>query len=247
MAELRLQKYFSECGVLSRRAAEAEIAAGRVLVNGLPALPGTKIDPASDLVEWNGKRIAPPAKQVGHTYVMLHKPVGYVTTMKDERGRPTAASLLSSLDVRVYPVGRLDMYSDGLLLFTDDGELANRMMHPSHHVRKQYLLTLKGTLTEEDAHRYEEPMRLDGYAIRPVRARLLSSGFTLPDGVVASTVEITLWEGRNRQIRRMSEQLGYTVIRLRRIAVGEIRLDLRTPGQWRYLTEEEIRYLHSIT
>ena len=243
MQTLRLQKYFSECGVLSRRAAEEEIAAGHVLVNGLPASLGMRIDPELDTVEWNGVRVLLPDGQKGHTYIFLNKPVGYVTTVQDERGRPTVLSLLHGVKHRVYPVGRLDMYSEGLLLLTDDGELTNRLTHPSHSIPKRYVVTVKGTLDEVDAARYTAPMTLEGYRLRPVQSRLIRSGERLPDGVIASQIELTLHEGRNRQIRRMSEQLGYTVIRLQRIALGELTLDGLPCGHWRYLTDSEVAYL----
>ena len=246
MEKIRLQKFFSDSGILSRRAAEAQIAAGTVTVNGITAEPGMKIDPATDTVLYNGRQIAPIRARAGRTYIMLHKPVGYVTTMKDEKGRKTAADLLHGVQSRVYPIGRLDMYSEGLLLFTDDGDLANRLMHPSHDVDKEYILTLKGMLTDEDARRYTLPMTLDGYALRPVEARLLQAGAKTADGVVCSTLSITLHEGRNRQIRRMSEQLGYTVIRLRRVRLGRLHLDPLPCGKWRYLEKDEIDYLKSI-
>ena len=246
MELIRLQKFFSDRGILSRRAAEAEIEAGNVTVNGALAQLGMKIDPETDTVVYKGKTLSPVHGHTDRTYIMLNKPIGYVTTMKDEKGRVTAADLLRELGRRVYPVGRLDMYSDGLLLFTDDGELANRMMHPAHHIEKEYILTLKGILSEEDALRYTRPMTLDGYALRPVEARLLESGISLPGGHIGSTFSIILHEGRNRQIRRMSEQLGYTVLRLTRVRAGKLLLGDLPAGKWRYLSESEIQYLKSI-
>lgn len=246
MEAIRLQKFFSECGVMSRRAAEAEILAGRVTVNGKPAQLGMRIDPETDTVLYRGRRLALPAASGGHTYIMLNKPAGYVTTMRDEQGRPTAASLLHGVRGRVYPIGRLDMYSEGLLLFTDDGDLTNLMTHPSHDVPKKYLVTIRGTLTAADAARFTQPMTLDGYALRPVEARLTDARTAMPGEVAASTLEITLHEGRNRQIRRMCEQLGFTVLRLRRISVGTLTLGDLAPGRWRTLTPDEIDYLHSI-
>jgi 23S rRNA pseudouridine2605 synthase len=246
MEFIRLQKFFSDRGILSRRAAEAEIAAGNVMVNGFPAEIGMKIDPETDTVIYKGKKLSPVHGPTDRTYIMLNKPIGYVTTMKDEKGRTTAADLLRGVGKRVYPIGRLDMYSDGMLLFTDDGELANRMMHPSHHVEKEYHLTLKGTLTQEDALRYTEPMTLDGYPLRPVEAALMESGIQQPGGQIGSTLSVILHEGRNRQIRRMSEILGYTVLRLTRVCTGELQLGDLPIGKWRYLTEDEIQYLKSI-
>ena len=246
MDDIRLQKFFSECGVMSRRAAEAEILAGHVTVNGAPAVLGMKIDPAADTVLYRGVRITPPAVPGGHTYIMLNKPAGYVTTMQDEKGRPTAASLLRGVRGRVYPIGRLDMYSEGLLLFTDDGALTNRMTHPSHDVPKVYHVTIRGTLTAEDAARFSLPMSLDGYALRPVEARLTHERTAVPGEAAVTTVEVTLHEGRNRQIRRMCEQLGFTVLRLRRVSVGALSLGNLAPGKWRALTPGEIEYLRSI-
>lgn len=246
MEPIRLQKFFSDSGILSRRAAEAQIEAGAVTVNGVRAQLGMKIDPETDTVVYNGRTIAPIHGQKDRTYIMLHKPVGYVTTLKDEQGRPTAADLLHGVNTRVYPIGRLDMYSEGLLLFTDDGNLANRLMHPSHNISKEYYLTLKGALTSDDARRYTLPMTLDGYALRPVEAELLSSGDKLPDGVVCSTLSVTLHEGRNRQIRKMSEQLGYTVIRLIRVRVGTLTLEGLPCGKWRHLTKDEVEYLKTV-
>jgi len=243
---IRLQKFFSDQGILSRRAAEAQIEAGAVSVNGVRAHLGMKIDPETDTVIFNGRQIAPVHGHTARTYIMLHKPVGYVTTLHDEKGRMTAAELLHGVQNRVYPIGRLDMYSDGLLLFTDDGMLANRLMHPSHSFEKEYILTVKGTLTEEDAHRYTLPMTLDGYPLRPVECRLLHSGFTMPDGLVCSSLSVILREGRNRQIRRMSENLGYTVVRLTRIRMGKLTLENLPCGKWRYLTDDEIQYLKTV-
>ena len=245
MEPLRIQKFFSMCGAMSRRRAEEEIAAGRVLVNGLPATLGDKIDPDTDTVIWRGKELRLP-EAGGHTYLVLNKPAGYVTTIQDEKGRKTAVSLLPAGTPRVYPVGRLDMFSDGLLLFTDDGELTNKLTHPSHHMTKTYRLTLKGTLTADDAKRFEMPMELDGYKLRPVEAHFLENGLRV-GGAEASVFEIILHEGRNRQIRRMCEQLGYTVIRLTRVAIGPITLGRLPLGKTRPLSAEEIQTLRTLT
>ncbi len=247
METIRLQKYLSDCGVLSRRAAEAEIQKGNITVNGIRAEIGQKIDPESDSVRWRGQVIRPRDQQSGRTYILLHKPIGYVTTMKDEKGRQTASELLHSVPGRVYPVGRLDMYSEGMLLFTDDGDLTNRLTHPAHHIAKKYMVTIRGTLTKADVARFSEPMMLDGYALRPVEARLISSGEAMPDGTAVSVVELILHEGRNRQIRRMCDLLGFKVVRLCRVAIGEITLGDLPRGKWRYLTNEEIAYLKNAT
>lgn len=245
METIKLQKFFSECGIMSRRSAEAEIQAGNVTVNGISARLGDRIDPETDRVFWNGKEITAPIRDRDHTYVMLHKPAGYVTTMQDEKGRPTAAELLTGIQKRLYPVGRLDMYSDGLLLFTDDGDLTYRLTHPSHHVTKSYRLIVKGVLSSDDAKRMEQPMVLDGYQLQPVTAELIQSD-VIVGGTKASVLNVCLREGRNRQIRKMCEQLGLTVIRLSRLSLGEIQLGTLPSGKWRYLSPEEIQYLKEI-
>ena len=229
---MRLQKFFSDCGVLSRRAAEAEIAAGKVKVNGVVAQIGDSIDPDVDVVEYNGKRIRPRTSTKRH-YIMLNKPRGYVTTMQDEKGRPTVANLTAGVGTRVYPVGRLDMDSEGLLLLTDDGEFANQLTHPRHEIPKIYHVTLSKVLTKDELAALRAPMELDGYRLQPVSVKKLA-----PD-----TVQMNLYEGRNRQIRRMCEAVGLKVIRLQRVAVGDLSLGDLPLGKWRELTTDEINYL----
>ena len=229
---MRLQKFFSDCGVLSRRAAEAEIAAGKVKVNGAVAQIGDSIDPEVDIVEYKGKRIRPRVSEK-RRYIMLNKPRGYVTTMQDEKGRPTVADLTASVGTRVYPVGRLDMDSEGLLLLTDDGEFANQLTHPKHEIPKIYHVTLSKVLTKEEIAALRAPMELDGYRLQPVAVKKLA-----PD-----TIQMNLFEGRNRQIRRMCEAAGLKVIRLQRIAIGDLGLGDLPLGRWRELTADEINYL----
>jgi len=229
---MRLQKFFSDCGVLSRRAAEAEIAAGKVKVNGVVAQIGDSVDPAVDIVEYKGKRIL-PRQGAKHRYIMLNKPHGYVTTMQDEKGRPTVVDLTLGVGTRVYPVGRLDMDSEGLLLLTDDGEFTNQLTHPRHEIPKIYHVTLSTVLTKDQLAALRAPMELDGYRLQPVTVKKLA-----PD-----TVQMNLYEGRNRQIRRMCESAGLKVIRLQRIAIGDLRLGDLPLGKWRELTAEEVHYL----
>ena len=226
---------------MSRRAAEKEIESSNVTVNGIVATLGDRIDPVTDTVRWNGKIISPAP--TGHTYIALNKPLGYVTTMSDEKGRKTVAELVSDVGCRVYPVGRLDMYSEGLLLFTDDGELANKLTHPSHDFSKKYLVKIKGTVAKKDIEKLLSPMELDGYSLRPIEARIISAGRQDREGNIYSTLEITLYEGRNRQIRRMCEKCALTVMRLRRVSVGTINIDDLPIGKWRPLTEREIENL----
>ena len=236
MEKLRLQKYFTDCGVLSRRAAEAEIAAGRVLVNGTPAVLGMQIDPETDKVVWKGKEITPRQDGKKH-YFLLHKPRGYVTTLSDEKGRRTVADLLKPTGLRLYPVGRLDMDSDGLLLMTDDGALANKLTHPRHEIAKIYEVTVKGTPTVEQLNRLTLPFLLDGYRTLPVAVTVLSEreGNTV--------LRFPLYEGRNRQIRRMCKEVSLRILSLTRVAIGELTLADLPLGKYRPLTEAEVRYL----
>ena len=225
----RLQKILSARGVASRRSSEELIRQGRVTVNGVPAVLGDGADPEEDEILLDGRPL--PQRQ-GSVYIMLNKPTGYVTTLSDEKGRPDAARLVADCGVRVYPVGRLDMDSEGLLLFTNDGEFANRMMHPRAQVDKTYEVWVTGYAPGAEA-RLARPITLDGYTIRKPGVRLVRA-----QGENAKFL-VTIHEGRNRQVRRMCEEAGMRVTRLRRIREGTLSLgDLET-GKWRYLTKEE--------
>ena len=244
--EIRLQKFISDCGVLSRRAAEEEIKAGRVTVNGQPAELGQKVDPVHDVVCIGKKRICLPLVngKREYTYILLHKPIGYVTTLADEQGRPSIAELLKGVKKRLYPVGRLDMYSDGLLICTDDGELTNKLTHPSHTVEKVYLATLPGKLTAEEIRELGEPVDIDGRMTKPVETRRMAE--CTVNQKPATVVQFILYEGRNRQIRRMCEAHDKKVLALTRIRMGQIELGTLPAGKWRYLTDREIAYLKDI-
>ncbi len=243
---IRLQKYLSDCGVLSRRAAEEEIKAGHVTVNGEPAILGQKVDPLHDIVCLGKKRICMPLVhgKREYTYILLHKPIGYVTTLSDDKGRPSIAELLHGVKKRLYPVGRLDMYSDGLLLCTDDGDLTNKLTHPSHAVEKVYLATIPGKLTDSEIAALGEPVEIDGRMTRPVETRRMAE--TNVGGKPATVVQFILFEGRNRQIRRMCEAHDVKVLSLTRIRMGKIDLGTLPAGKWRTLTEAEVAYLKSI-
>lgn len=230
---MRIQKYFSDCGVLSRRAAEEEIAAGRVLLNGRPARIGDSVIPETDIVEYRGERILPRTADKPYHYLMLHKPRGYVTTAQDEHGRRTVTQLTADVGSRVYPVGRLDMDSEGLLLLTDDGAFANLLTHPKHRIPKIYHVTLSTPPSADQLHRLSAPMQLDGYLLQPVKIRRID----------ANILEMHLYEGRNRQIRRMCDAVGLHVTRLCRVAIGQLKLQTLPVGKWRYLTPEEVQYL----
>ncbi len=239
MEKIRLQKYFSDCGILSRRAAEAAILAGEVSLNGHPANIGDKIDPSRDLVTYKGKPVVLRRKE--YTYIMLNKPRGYITTMTDPHGRKCVTDLLTGLHTRVYPVGRLDMISEGLLLLTDDGDLANRLTHPKHSVPKIYRVKVAGTVSDEQMQILTSPLIIDGHEIEPVEVSVHALSET------GTTLTMKLMEGRNRQIRKMCEQAGLTVKRLNRVSIGQLKLNGLTVGHWRRLTDEEIAYLKKIT
>ena len=232
---IKVQKYFSDCGVMSRRAAEEAIKKGLVRVNGEVVSEGERIIPGVDLVEYNGMPVIPSADK--KTYVLLNKPRGFVTTLSDEKGRRTVAELVASVGTRIYPVGRLDMDSDGLLLFTDDGELTNKLTHPKHEIPKIYHVTVSGKVSREKIDALSSPMIIDGYKILPVKTRVID------EGVSSSTLEMTLYEGRNRQIRKMCQQQNLKITRLCRVAIGNIRLGSLALGKWRYLTPAEVAYL----
>lgn len=229
----RIQKYLSECGAMSRRAAEKAVAEGRVLVNNIPAVIGQKVSPNA-LVTVDGKLITPKEKNV---YLVLNKPAGYVTTLSDEKDRRCVAELIADVGTRVYPVGRLDYESEGLLLFTNDGAMANKLMHPGHELPKIYHVRVEGELENKKIAELAKPMTIDGYRIQPVGVELMSR----EDG--RTTLKMTLYEGRNRQIRKMCENCGLEVRKLRRVALGELTLSGIRPGKWRLLTPPEIAYL----
>lgn len=232
MAE-RLQKILSARGVASRRTAETWIQQGRVTVNGIPAQLGDTADPEQDEILLDGKPLPQGQEPV---YILLNKPRGYVTTLSDEQGRPNAAQLVADCGVRVYPVGRLDMDSEGLLLFTNDGAFANALMHPKHQVKKTYDVWVTGYVPGAEI-RLARPIELDGYTIRKPEVKLLKA-----EGNRAR-LRVTIHEGRNRQIRRMCQAAGMTVTRLRRIREGSLSLGDLAPGAWRYLTREEVARL----
>ena len=226
----RLQKILSARGVASRRKAEEMIEQGLITLNGTVAVLGDTADPDMDEILVEGRPL--PSRQE-YVYILLHKPRGYVTTLSDEKGRPNAAQLVSDCGVRVYPVGRLDMDSEGLLLFTNDGDFANALMHPRHEVKKTYDTWVTGYVPGAEV-KLARPIELDGYLIRPPKVTLIRA-----EGRKAK-FRITIHEGRNRQVRRMCEAAGMTVTRLKRIREGALSLGDLPLGKWRYLTAEEL-------
>jgi len=229
----RLQKIIAARGLCSRRQAEKWIEEGRVRVNGNTARLGDTADVTEDVIEVDGKRIPKAGKKV---YLMLNKPRGFVTTLSDEKGRKNAAELVAGCGVRVYPVGRLDMDSEGLLLFTNDGEFANLMMHPSHEIDKVYRVWVTN-FTPEKLEALKEPIELDGYRIKKPRVRPVRTEPT------RAILDVTIHEGRNRQVRRMCQAAGLEVARLVRIAEGGLRLGDLKSGTWRYLEPRELALL----
>ena len=228
----RIQKILSARGVCSRRTAEEYLKEGRIRVNGAVACLGDQADPDIDEITVDGASVA----AAGHrTYLMLHKPRGYVTTLSDERGRKTVAQLVADCGVRVWPVGRLDMDSEGLLLLTDDGELTNRLTHPSHEVEKEYLVWVTGEMTRAALDSLARPMELDGQRLRPAKVKRMGENM----------LSIVIHEGKNRQVRRMCASVGLEVTRLKRVREGEIMLGELPKGKWRRLTEEEILKLQA--
>ena len=226
----------SACGVTSRRRAEQMILEGRVTVNGMTACLGDRAVLGEDVIALDGAVIVAPHDK---TYLMLYKPRGYVTTMQDEKGRKTVKDLVQNCPVRVYPVGRLDLDSEGLLLMTDDGALAHCLMHPSHLVEKEYLVWVQGDVAAA-LPTLRAPMFLDGKRLAPARISVKKSGNA------GSLLSITIHQGKNRQIRRMCENAGLHVTRLKRISIGSLQLGGLKKGTWRELTAEEIAYLKQI-
>lgn len=236
--KIRLQKHLSECGVASRRKAEELIAGGKVRINGRVALIGAKVDPKRDKITVSGKTVVPLSQKV---YIMLHKPRGYVTTLKDEMDRKCVSDLVKDVGVKVFPVGRLDRNSEGLLIMTNDGAFANGLTHPSAHVNKTYRVTVKGEVTDEKLLRLKEGILLDGVKTLPAEVFVAERK---PDRTILIFI---IHEGRNRQIRRMCEVVSLEVLRLKRTEIAGVKLGMLPQGKWRPLNEKEMRRLTNIT
>lgn len=239
LENIRIQKVIADSGFCSRRKAEELIEQKRVKVNGHLALIGQKINPKRDIITIDGERIFVELKKK-YTYLMMNKPRGYLTSMSDDRGRRCVTDLLPESNKRLFPVGRLDLNSEGLLLFTDDGNFANQMMHPSHEISKTYRVTVRPDITDEQAAKLSEGVYIDGRKTLPAQVLVLTKE---PNRVV---LEITIREGRNRQIRKMCEAVGLEVARLKRTAIGPIRLGMLKPGTTRELTKEELQAIRNV-
>ena len=232
---IRLQKYLADAQIASRRRSEEIILSGRVCINGEVAdTLGTKVE-EGDVVTVDGKEVRPADKMV---YIMLHKPEGYVTTAKDQFDRPTVLDLVES-DYRLYPVGRLDYDTSGLLLLTNDGDLTYRLTHPKHNVEKTYIARVEGTPTAEEVARFKSGVEIDGYKTAPAKLKILKKGSIC-------TLQIIIHEGKNRQVRKMCSAIGHEVKSLKRVATGRLVLDGLEKGKYRHLTDDEIKYLKTL-
>ncbi len=233
-SEMRLQKYMAQCNIASRRAAEKLILDGRVKVNGKVVTElGTKVSTA-DIVEFDGQIVVEQKKKY---YIMLNKPEGFVTTASDEVGRSTVLDLVDDISARVYPVGRLDINTEGLLLLTNDGDFTQKITHPKHKLQKVYRAVVSGIPNHFEIQKLERGVYIDGKKTAPAKAQLISADKS------NALVELTIHEGRNRQVRKMFEAIGYKVIYLKRVAIGNIVLGNLPLGKWRHLNPNEVKYL----
>lgn len=235
--EERLQKYLANCGVASRRKCEELIISGKVKVNGVIVNEvGIKVDPLKDMIEYDGKEIK---KKEDKVYIMLNKPEGYISSVKDEKGRATILDIVK-LNERIYPIGRLDYDSSGLLLLTNDGEIYNKIIHPRVEIIKRYVAVVKGEVTDKDKMKFEIGIDIGGYITAPAELKVIS----YDRGV--STIEIGIHEGKNRQIRKMCAAIHHDVLSLKRISIGEIKLGYLKRGEYRKLNKEELDYINSL-
>ena len=237
-SKIRLQKHLSECGIASRRKSEELIEEGRVKVNGRVAHLGDKVDPKRDKITVRGKAVVPVTQKV---YIMLHKPRGYVTTVKDELNRKCVMDLVKDVGVRLFPVGRLDRDSEGLLIMTNDGEFSNHLTHPSSHVNKTYRVTVEGAVTDEMLDKLCSGIELDGTKTLPCDV------FVIERREERTVLNFIISEGRNRQIRRMGDAVGIPVVRLKRTEMAGVKLGMLPQGKWRPLNEREMTRLNAIT
>lgn len=232
--EIKIQKILSDYGICSRRSGEELIQQGRVTVNGAVALIGQRADPEKDIICVDGNTLSAKPED---TYILLNKPKGYVVTLSDEKGRRNVTDLLQELSVRVYPVGRLDINSEGLLILTNDGLFSNMLTHPSKEIEKEYYVWVRGKTLDKSIERLSLPMKIDNYRIKPAKVRIIEQNEK------GAQLSVIIHEGRNRQIRKMCETCGLYVTRLKRIREGSLTLGRLATGQWRYLTPKEVEKL----
>ncbi|MFI3175005.1 MAG: pseudouridine synthase [Bacillota bacterium] len=237
--EQRLQKFLAERGIASRRKSEELILQGKVKVNGVVVTTlGTKVNPTKDKIEYMDKPVSSDHSKP--IYIILNKPEGYVTTTKEQFGRPSVIDLVSQISERIYPIGRLDYDTSGLLLLTNDGDLTYKLTHPKHDIDKTYIAKLYGTPDDMDLQQFRRGLYIDGQKTKPARIMVLEKNDR------QSVVEISIHEGRNRQVRKMCEAMKHPVAQLKRVATGELQLGDLKKGKYRYLTEKEIKYLKSL-
>ena len=237
---MRINKYIALCGVASRRKAEELILAGRVTVNDeVMTELSYKVDEENDIVKVDDKLIKEENKLV---YILLNKPEGYITTVKDQFDRPSVLDLVSDIKERVYPIGRLDYETSGLLLLTNDGDLTYKLTHPKHEVDKTYVARVKGKLTKEEIERFKTGLKIEDYTTAPAKLKVIK----YDEQRDSSLLEIKIHEGKNRQVRKMCKAINHPVLRLRRSAMGKIKLGDCEIGKYRYLTEDEIKYLKNL-
>ncbi len=236
---IRLQKYLADCGIASRRKSEELIIEGRITVNGVVIKElGTKVDDEKDEVFYRGKKVEKQKEDL--IYIMLHKPEGYVTTVKDQFDRPTVIDLIKDIRVRVFPIGRLDYDTSGLLILTNDGELTFKLTHPKHNISKTYIAKLFGAPSPEEILKFKRGLTIDGVKTAPAEMEIIKN-----EGKIASA-KIVIHEGKNRQVRRMCEEIKHPVASLKRVATGNLFLGELEKGKYRHLTEKEVNYLKSL-
>ena len=237
MEEIRVQKFLAECGIASRRKCEEFITEGRVKVNGVTVELGAKVNPEKDKVEFDDKEVRATKKE--YTYILLNKPIGVVTTAEDQFERETVLDLVK-VKTRVVPVGRLDMYTSGALILTDDGDFIYKVTHPKHEIDKTYTVTLIGTVTDEDIEKLRAGVEIEGgYLTKPAKARIMK----IDEQKNISRVEITIHEGKNRQVRKMCEAIGKKVVALHRAKIGNLGVKDLKLGTWRYMTKKEVEQI----
>ncbi len=237
MEQVRLQKFLANSGICSRRAAEKLIIDGKISVNGIVVTElGTKVQPEKDIIEYNGKKVNVQEKRV---YILLNKPIGYVTTVKEQFGRPTVMDLIKDVGVNVVPVGRLDMYTSGAIILTNDGDFVYTVTHPKNEIEKTYNATVKGIFTNEDAKKIENGVKIEDYVSGKAKVKILK----IDEVKNISRVQITIHEGKNREVRKMCETIGKPVISLHRTRIGNVNVKDLKLGTWRFLKEAEINEL----
>ena len=237
MEEIRLQKFMADCGIASRRKCEEYIVSGQVKVNGIVAELGTKINPKQDVVEYKGKKVK--YLNIDKIYILLNKPIGYVTTVNDQFSRQTVLDLVKEINTRVVPVGRLDMYTSGALILTNDGEFVYKVTHPKYEIEKTYVATITGIIQKKEVEELRKGVDIGGYITKPAKVKIIK----IDEEKNISRIEIVIHEGKNREVRKMCEKIGHKVRALHRSKIGKIDVKDLKIGSWRYLSKNEIESL----